>query len=100
MPTSTNTPTMNSSLVFSIRRSFAVSAGRLVQRDGTADGNELVDLRVCRLDELGGPRHQGNLALTQHCHPIADAENFRDLMADHDGGKLEPPLRRHNQIVN
>src|SRR5690349_24873899 len=96
MPTRTNTPTMNSSLVFSIGRSF-VSAGCVVQPDRTTDRNKLVNLRVRRLDELRRRRHQGNFALPQHRHPIANGEDLRDLMADHNGGELEPALHRHDQ---
>ena len=59
-----------------------------------------MDLRIGGPLELSGRGHQRDLAFPKHRHPIGNPENLRNFMADHDGRKAEPPVHRHNQIVN
>src|SRR5574342_1026620 len=101
MPTSTNTPTTISNLVFSIFDTSPSSpSGRSRQRQSPTDGNKFKNLWISGPLEFSGRGHQQNLAIPKHRHPIGNAEDLWNLMADHDCGKTEPPLHGDSQIVD
>src|ERR1044071_6602575 len=103
IPTATNTPTMTSSLIFSILVPAARStpAPPPVQRAGVrrstdgdrspcriplrswahaADRNKLTDLRIRGALKLRRRGHQCDPTILQHSHPIGDREDFWNLV--------------------
>src|SRR5262245_23815684 len=93
-PTSMNSPT-------------PISISRRVRRPPRSPGvgfdlalDELLDGRVRRVLDLGRPADLSDAAVVQHRHPVGDAEDLRDLVADHDRRESEPPVERHDEMVD
>src|SRR5713101_6718343 len=98
MPTSMNNPTP----ISISRRITALPGAQWRLPNGRLDFtmDELSDDGVRRPLDLGRGADLPDATLVEHRHPVGDREDLRDLVADHHRREAEPPVERHDEVVD